>query len=249
MSGRRLALPILVALAVLAAHRPASACGVSSPGGPSMCSFDDAPKHARPGRPSLRLGASYGYTSTTILFGDGRRAASERHTAFALLETRLSKVATFHLGAGPVLGGSLTTPLSRHVVDPGLVAAIGAGVRAVDGQGARPLVTVTATASYLATRTHDERDTQVVGYRAGDLRIGALVGKTILDTVTPYATARVFGGPIIWRFEGQRAQGTDLYKYQLGAGVSVMALRRVDAFVEGVFLGERGLVAGIGVRL
>lgn len=214
-----------------------------------MCSFDDAPKHRRPGTSPLRLGASYGYSNTTILFGGGRRAASERHTAFALLETRLSKIATLHVGAGPVLGGTLTTPGTRHVVSPGFVAALGAGVRVVDGQDARPLVTLTGTFSYLATTTHDERDTAVTGYRAGDFRLGALVGKTVWDTVTPYATARVFGGPIFWRFEGQRAQGTDLYKYQLGAGLAVMAARRVDLFAEGIFVGERGFVAGAGVRL
>ncbi len=214
-----------------------------------MCSFDDAPKRRAPGGGSFRLGASYGYATTTILFGEGRRAASERHTAFALLEARLAPIATFYAGVGPVLGGTLTTPNTRHRVNPGLVAALGAGVRAVDGRGAKPLVTISATMSYLAATTHDERDNHPIGYRAGDLRLGVLCGKTLFDAVTPYAVGRVFGGPIWWRYEGQNARGTDLYKYQLGAGFSVAPGRGVDAFAEGVFVGERGIVVGAGVRL
>jgi hypothetical protein len=249
VSRRAVAVAVAFGLVGVLGPRAARACGVSSPGGPMMCSFDDAPKHRRAGAGPLRLGASYGYTTTTILFGDGRRAASERHTAFALLETRLSRQATFHVGAGPVLGGALVTPATRHVVGPGLVAAIGAGVRALDGQGMKPLLTVSATMSYLAATTHDERDNHPIGYRAGDLRLGILCGKTILDTVTPYATARVFGGPIWWRFEGQPARGTDLYKYQIGGGVSVTPVRGLDAFAEGIAAGERGVVVGAGARL
>jgi len=86
-------------------------------------------------------------------------------------------------------------------------------------------------------------------YRAYDVRGTALVGKQIGGRVTPYALGRVFGGPVYTRWDdGVRAQGTDLYKYQVGAGVA-LALAPVDLFVEGAALGERSIAAGLGVRL
>ena len=40
---------------------------------------------------------------------------------------------------------------------------------------------------------------------------------------TPYVTARVFGGPVYWRLDGADVTGTDLYKYQVGGGLSLIA--------------------------
>ena len=74
------------------------------------------------------------------------------------------------------------------------------------------------------------------------------MGKTLFGTFTPYALARAFGGPAIYRWDdGARVTGTDLYKYQLGAGAG-LRLGPVDFFVEGAALGERALAFGIGIR-
>ena len=84
-------------------------------------------------------------------------------------------------------------------------------------------------------------------FTALDLRVGAIAGKTIANVFTPYVTARAFGGPITWRFDGANVTGTDLYKYQLGGGLSLALLdRRLDVFAEGIALGERGIAAGVG---
>jgi hypothetical protein len=110
----------------------------------------------------------------------------------------------------------------------------------------------------MLTRT-DDRGTRTDGstspgaqpetprFTAFDLRAGAIAGKTIAGVFTPYVTARAFGGPVSWRFDGDAVTGTDLYKYQLGGGLSLALFdRKLDVFAEGIALGERGFAAGVG---
>ena len=49
---------------------------------------------------------------------------------------------------------------------------------------------------------------------------------------------------IFWHYRGDAVRGTDAYHFQLGAGVSYRIARRVDVFVEGIPLGERGISGG-----
>ena len=246
----------------------AHACGAAYPGGPVMCDFPrDSPANvaaraaaARP--PIVRLAASYSFTSTTLLFGEGRRADLTRHAVLGSAQIPLNRTGAVSLliGAGGVAGGTLVHGAARDTIGPGFAAFSGVALRVVDGRGAAPFVQFTGTlsATHALTRT-DDRGTRTDGttsagalpdsprFTAFDLRVGGVVGKTFFDTVTPYATARVFGGPISWRFDGADVTGTDLYKYQLGGGASVALLdRRLDLFVEGIALGERGVRAGGG---
>jgi hypothetical protein len=81
---------------------------------------------------------------------------------------------------------------------------------------------------------------------AFDVRLGVVAGKTIAHAVTPYVLARAFGGPVFASLAGNSVTGTDANHYQVGAGVSVH-VGRFDAVVEGVPLGELGIVAGVGL--
>lgn len=244
MRALRLLAPSSVALAALLAPRAASACGAAYPGGPVMCEIPESlAKLWR--RPVARVSASYAFTSTTLLFGSAGRADLTRHAALAGTELPLGPRLSVQVGAGGVIGGALTHSVSRDEIGPGWSAYAGLAGRAITGEGAAPFVQLSGVVSttHMATKTPTESPT----YRALDVRLGAMVGKTFARTVTPYAAARVFGGPIFWRLAGQAATGTDLYKYQLGAGVAVSVLdRRLDAFVEGIALGERGVSAGLG---
>ncbi|HEU4410044.1 MAG TPA: hypothetical protein VFS43_32620 [Polyangiaceae bacterium] len=237
-------------LCVLAsAARPARACGAAYPGGPMVCNLSDAPQL----RPLARVGASYAFTSTTLLFGEGRRADFTRHAAFASVEVPVGERFALSVAAGGVLAGALDArggasgaAAGRYEVGPGLATAFGGSFRAVDGRGAAPLVLLTGTVSFTHAGTRAEGGESPT-FTAFDGRLGALVGKTIADVVTPYALGRVFGGPIFWRFGGEAVTGTDLYKYQVGGGATVSLFRRqLDVFVEGVALGERGASAGAG---
>jgi hypothetical protein len=58
--------------------------------------------------------------------------------------------------------------------------------------------------------------------------------------------ARAFGGPVFWRYQGEAVTGTDTHHYQLGAGLALRP-KNLNAFVEGVPLGELALSLGGGL--
>lgn len=241
---RRVLLALSAALVVSSVWRDASACGAAYPGGPVMCEYPrNKASAAKP--PIIRLTAGYAYTSTTLLFGSGRRADLSRHAVLGGVEVPLASKLSLQVGAGGIAGGALTHGASRDEIGPGWSGYVGIAGRVVDGAGAAPFVQLTAAISttHMLTRTL----TDTPRYTAFDARVGAVVGKTFFDALTPYAVARAFGGPIYWRFDDEAVTGTDLYKYQLGGGVSLALLaRKVDLFVEGVAFGERGVAAGLG---
>ena len=222
----------------------------------------DALSGAAAAMPVARLSASYAFASTTLLFGQGRRAELTRHAVFGAVQIPLTRsgAVSGQLGAGGIGGGALVHGAARDTMGPGFAGFVGVAARVVDGRRALPFVQLTATLSGTHALTHTgERGSGRGGsvatgarpeaprYTAFDLRLGATAGKTFGDVLTPYVTARVFGGPVFWRFDGSDVTGTDLYKYQLGGGLSLALLdRRLDVFAEGIGLGERGVAAGIG---
>jgi hypothetical protein len=223
-----------------------------------MCDYPRTGDHGKGvGRPVIRLSTSYAYTNTTILFLSGeRRADLTRHAAFVAGEVPLSRAASssfaLQFGAGGIGNGALvsnasgTNPSRVYDIGPGFSAFTGLAWRVLDAKDEWPFIHLTATLSFThaATRSDVSNDR----YTALDLRFGAIVGKTLGDSgITPYIAARAFGGPIFWKLDGQSVTGTDLYKYQLGGGLSVALFnRRIDVFAEGIGLGERGIAAGIG---
>lgn len=79
-----------------------------------------------------------------------------------------------------------------------------------------------------------------------DVRASVLAGKTFFQAFTPYLVARAFGGPVFWKYRGEDQVGGDQYHFQLGAGAIVSLPERFDVFVEGIPLGERAGVVGLG---
>jgi len=234
-----LALGLLVASA--GAPRSAAACGVSGPGGVEACSLEE---HDEATRPKFRVGASALYTATSIDFGGGLRAAETRGAVLASLSYFPSSKVSLQAGLGATLGGHLVANGVSYDLADGPTAALGASWRVLDAEDARPFVVLTALLTF-------ERATTPVGvgYEAFDLRLGGVAGWTIGRLVSPFVAARVFGGPVFWRYGGDRVTGTDASHYQLGGGVAFAFARRVDFFVEGIPLGEQAVSAGIGVAL
>jgi hypothetical protein len=220
------------------------ACGASAGGaGVSVCSVED---HREAKRPKFRLGASYSWTDTTLVFSgdslpDKIDVDQQRHSAIALFEWRATPRWNFQLGAGSLLGGELSSAGNTDKMRPGFVGAIGASFVAVTPTRRRPFLLFDAHWSSVFSGTEAGGS-----YSAHDLRLGTALGYPVFKFLSPYVLARVFGGPAYFSMGGEAVQGTDKHHYQLGAGLSAAVERNFDLFIEGVPLGERGLTAGLG---
>jgi hypothetical protein len=239
-AGSRLALVALGTAAALAASKGARACGAATGGaaGISGCSLSE---HDEEARLRWRAGAGYSFTSTGLHFGGGLRVDEVRDSAVVALDYRPVSRLTLEAGAGPFLGGSLTTPAARYALAPGFAGAAGASYRILDADGAIPFVLLTGQISYASSSTSPGG-----GYNAFDLRLGAAVGTTLWRMLTPYVVGRAFGGPVYWRFQGAPVVGTDDHHWQVGAGLSLALGARFDLFAEGIPLGEQGVSGGAG---
>jgi hypothetical protein len=243
MNLRALAASLAVAGVVLARTGDARACGASGPDGVSACSLDEHTAASR----RWQVGVSGVYTSTALRFDGDRRADEQRGAVLASLAYRVAPRVTLQAAAGASLGGSLTLRGVEHAFDPGFAAALGVSFRVLDAEGARPFVLLTAQLASTVTTTRASTaraEGGRSGYEAFDLRAGVLVGTTLWGAVSPYAAARVFGGPAFWRDEGTAITGTDVSHYQVGAGVSARIGDRVSLFAEGIPLGERAVSGG-----
>jgi hypothetical protein len=187
------------------------------------------------------------HSSTRVVWSSTPEGDLERGAAFVTAEKRLGAKSAVQIGAGATLDGTLESAGTRHRLRPGWAGFVSFTSRLVDGAGWRPLVMVTGTVSFSSTRTVGLSDPrEYATLTAFDLRGGVVVGKTILDRVTPFVVARVFGGPIAWSLRGRDQTGTDLHHVQLGGG-AVVSLPPVDVYLEGVPLGERALGGGVGL--
>jgi hypothetical protein len=219
---------------------PARACGITAGGavGITGCSLAE---HEEATRRKWRLGSAYSFSSTSLIFEGEHTFLQERHTSLLTLEARPTRRSAVLAGLGAFLGGSLRTEMEQFDFDPGVVAVLGGGWRALDLGRTGPFLLLTAQLSYAWTRNLD------AAYNAFDARVGAIAAATFWQALTPYLLARAFGGPVYWRLRGEAIAGTDTHHYQLGAGLTLLLKRRVDLFAEAVPLGERGLVAGAGL--
>ena len=217
----------------------ALACGAGSGGaaGISGCSLAE---HEEEARPKWRVGAGYAFTSTGLHFSGGLRVDEVRSGSVVLVDYSPLRRLTLEAGAGPFLGGSITTPVARYALAPGLASALGGSWRLLEPDGAVPFMLLTAQLSYVSSNAPEG-----TGYNAFDLRLGAVVGWTLGRALAPYVVGRAFGGPVYWRYQGAAITGTDDRHWQVGAGLS-LRIGRTDVFAEGVPLGEQGATAGAG---
>jgi hypothetical protein len=235
---------LLVFVTAIVASPAARACGVSTADGLSSCSLEE---HEEETRPRWRAGAAGLYTSTVIDFGNFR-SAETRGSVIASLAYQPTRRLTFQLAAGSTVGGHIDTPAGVYDFSPGPTVALGASYRLI--QGTRPFVILTANLSFSDAETHlsgtdaASNSPGNVRYDAADLRAGVLVGTTLWRLVSPYAVVRAFGGPVYWSLQGEDVVGTDAHHYQVGAGLTLVVVHRLDLFVEGIPLGERSLAAG-----
>ena len=174
----------------------------------------------------------------------------ERHAVTASVDYRLSPTTTLGGGLGAGLGGLMTVGATRYLVLPGWEFTLAYSRRLLDGRGQRPflLLGIAGGGSGASTREEVTRGPQPSSsfLYAFDIRAGLTVGKTFWNTLSPYAVARVFGGPVLWSYGGKTLLGTDKWHFQAGVGLVTALPRGFEVFVEGVPAGERAVTLGGG---
>lgn len=195
-------------------------------------------------RPYWAVGVAGTYTLTALRFSSTLRADQTRYAVLSELAYLPARSLALEAGYGVAFGGSLTLPDGRYDFAPGPTAFLGAAWHVVDAPSA--FVVLTSVLSFSAARTHRD-DGPSIPYEAFDLRLGGEAGLNLSRVLHPYVLARVFGGPVYFRYAGDAVTGTDIHHYQLGLGSSVAFGSRVSALVEGVPLGEHAVSAGMSV--
>ena len=185
----------------------------------------------------------------SLLFNGKVRVAMVRTAMSASFDYRLNPTTTLSFGAGAGTGGWLTAQGSHYAIAPGWLATASYARRLVDGSGSLPFVILGLSfgASGASARLVGPREGESGLLYAFDFRGGLTVGKTFFQMLSPYVAARLFGGPVLWRLDGDIALGTDVNHYQLAAGLVTALPRGVDVFVEGAPLGERSVSLGGGL--
>jgi hypothetical protein len=108
----------------------------------------------------------------------------------------------------------------------------------------RPFVALTGNGSFAFIRAPAD-DGMTRTWTAVDFRVGAMVGKSLLEQqLVLYGALRAFAGPVSWRRGGEAVTGGDRYHVTLGAGASWRATQRLTFSIEGMPLGERSFAAG-----
>ena len=226
---------------------------MSAPVGPAgtICKGDDDAEGATP--PVGRAGVAAGWSRASLVFDEGD-ATVEHLAVVASMDFFTRGSTTFQLATGSFVSGTLRSEEDgvERQMGPGWLLSGGATWRVVQPtDGAVPYVLLSLTFGATGTRTFadppDSRAPLRGSYVAIDARFGATVGKTFGDVVSPYAAARVFGGPVFWSEGGETTSGTDRYHVQLAGGVALL-LDPIDLFVEGAPLGEVGVSGGVGAK-
>lgn len=204
----------------------------------------------------LRIGASYGGFSSTLAFFDPEHLDQPEHVdigeqaVLATLQYRVSNRWTLQASAGALITGGIATRTRSLTMRPGWLFGVAASSRLLDGTGWLPFILVSVSLSMSSTSLQNDMQPGS-GYHdvftAMDISGVLTIGKTFFRAVSPYLVGRVFGGPVFWNDQGVLRGGTDIYHYQVGAGIAVSLFQRFDAFIEGAPLGERRISAGAGV--
>jgi hypothetical protein len=188
-----------------------------------------------------RVGATAGWFDTEIVFEED--VAMSAATVMAQAAYQASPRLVVALGLGAVVDGTI----ADGDITPGPAGSASLSWLALLETERRPfaLVGISLAVSHASAVSDDGEDHSLT---AGDVRIGAMAGKTF-GAFTPYAAARAFGGPVLWTLGGEEVTGTDAHHFTVGAGLSVRPGRRVDLSIEAMPLGEQSATASATLAL
>jgi hypothetical protein len=246
--GPRSSKALVVALTLAGASAVsvrAFACGASAGGiaGIAGCSLDE---HNEAVRKKWHVGVNGAYTSTAIRFEDDLRFDQTRNVVFATLGYAPKPDVALELGVGSLVDGSFERGGDAYDFSPGFLLLAGGSYRLLKNDGSQPFVLLGGQLAYVFSNTQQYAGQESVPYHAIDFRVSGIVGWTFFDMLSPYALARLFGGPVFWEYQGEAITGGDVHHYQLGVGVALLIAERVNLYVEGVPLGEQAFAGGAG---
>jgi hypothetical protein len=188
-----------------------------------------------------RAGATAGWFDTDIVFDDD--VPMSAGTVMAQVAYQASPRLVLALAAGALVDGSI----DGGDITTGPAGAASLAWLALLETERRPfaLVALSIAASHAGAISDDGEEH---GLTSGDGRLGLMVGKTF-GAFTPYAAARVFGGPVLWTLAGDEVTGSDANHYTVGAGLTARAGRRLDLSLEVMPLGEKSATASASLAL
>lgn len=173
-----------------------------------------------------------------------------RRAASFMIERRISDTVTVGGGAGVGLPGYLEAGGERYSIGPGWLLSAAMSWRLLEGRKSLPFLLLSASLGASGASTESiYAVAPAAPLIALDIRAGLLVGKTFWDALSPYAAARVFGGPVFWERHGESVVGTDTRHFQVAVGVSSALPGGLDLFAEVAPLGERAVTIGAGLAL
>jgi hypothetical protein len=195
------------------------------------------------------VGASAAVSDTTLVFSDDQHLDLRQSAATVIGGYAWPSRISVRAALGVLAGGSLEGEGRTFDLGVGLIASIG-----VARQWSRAPWFLTGSAglgvSHASTREMlgGGMEGPRVSLTAIDARGGLTAGRTF-GPFSPYLLARVFGGPLFWRWDGDATTGTDTRHFQLGAGASLAIGARAMILVDIAALGERAASLGVAVNL
>ncbi len=180
------------------------------------------------------------------MFFDGETSATLEQASIVATNDFFLGRFTVTLGAGALAYGSLDASGDPYDLGPGWLGSLGLSWRVLEEDASTPFIVLSTTLGGLGTRTL--RETDHGSYHAIDFRFGATVGKTFDGWFSPYASAKLFGGPIFWNVNDELTVGSDQFHIQGSLGAVFVLPEAVDFFVEGSPGGEQAVFGGMGIR-
>lgn len=188
--------------------------------------------------PANHAGLSFGAFRSRLIFTGAQLLDLEEAAVGFAFERRLSAKVTVQVSLGGIVYARIDGEPLR-----GLFVGGGASWAIVPQKGAIPFIMLAL--SIAASFAGPERGASQALY-ALDFRGSVTAGYTLGKRWTPYAVGRIFGGPVVLVDRADTRVGTDIYHFQLGAGLVVGLPGGFDLSAELIPLGEQRVSAGVG---
>ncbi|MCB2197957.1 hypothetical protein KQI63_01035 [bacterium] len=191
------------------------------------------------------LGFGIGSLNSTLRFDGTEDVSLELNTASLSGSWQVNNKWSLRGGLGLILGGNITDSNNFvQNVQPGGVVSVGCEYQAIIGEGYTPSIDYSLFLSGSATEIENPNNKSRTSYVSSDLRLGARASWNIKERLFPFASARLFGGPVRWTLHGKDVTGTDIHHYQLAVGAA-MQFGDVGTYFEFAGMGEKAMSLGV----